>query len=415
MAKVQQEVMRACRLGLGGIVQLWCRGDSLVEALPRLVVNPDGQPIKPVGKGKFQHGILRGESGDIDEILLAWTEWGAELNCHGGSACATAALRLLQENGFKEISPENWWFESAKAGRISLAECEARLRLPQAVTPLQVRLLSHALQLEKSVQEWIDHLSEVEQNSSLELLEKWIAAYAGDQIILKKHVVAVVGAPNVGKSTLFNALLSLDRAMVSELAGTTRDAVRQNLILDGLSVELVDTAGLLEKAAGADAEAVRRAREILQAAELCLLILDGSREFTDEDRHAWQACQGVPTLVIINKNDLPQVLTEAEYHQEGIKNIDLKLSALEDREVGRLAEMAATKLWGEHSPWAKTSVDNLHSGIITARQFRHLASARDSLAAGDMKAAAGSMRKIIKTEVAELDAIREELKPSRQA
>ena len=123
--------------------------------------------------------------------------------------------------------------------------------------------------------------------------------------------MAIVGAPNVGKSSLFNALLNANRAIVTAIPGTTRDLVTERADIGGLSLALIDTAGVRETADVVEQEGVSRTRGTLRVADLVLVVLDRSREMTDEDRGILAETSLLPRVVVLNKSDLPAVITDA--------------------------------------------------------------------------------------------------------
>lgn len=352
MSEAPLEVTRACRLGLGGIVQLWCRGDGLAGTLRDLVRRPDGGPLPPADAGEIQYGVLTGRGGDLlDEVLLAWTEWGAELNCHGGTASARAALARLAERGFAELDAAAWWSRAAARGEVDLVTAEAGQRWPGALTPLQARLLAGADELLAAARDLARRLAAGRREGAEARLAALLADAERAVHAFRRFTVAIVGAPNVGKSSTFNALLAHERALVSPTPGTTRDAVRHPLLLGGLAVELVDTAGLFAAPGAVDAAAVARSREALAAADLRLLLLDGSRPLRDEDLDAWQAVRATPAVVAAGKADRPARLTDEALRAAGIKSLDLRFSPRQDRTLAGLTETLAAALWAPvHGP-----------------------------------------------------------------
>jgi tRNA modification GTPase len=389
------EVMRACRLGLGGIVQLWCRGkraEGVHAALHALLRAPGGRLVPPPETGRVQYGILSNEAEPVDEVLVAWTGWGAELNCHGGTTAATAALKLLEEKGFAEISPEAWWREEVLLRRSAAPDAEAALRMPGARVPLQAEVLSLAPRLCERLR---GLLREIETNRNAEaaagiagLLRAWPLA----RHILKRHTLAVAGAPNVGKSTTFNGILAGERALTSAVPGTTRDAVRHPCVLAGLEVELVDTAGLLARARGADAEAVRRARRVIEEADLRLLVLDRSRPAGTEDETAAALCaEGGETLLALNKADLPAASAFPPPGENAFADEPVLYSALDPQGIRRLAAAIGARLW---SPFGRAP-ESLGPSPFTARQAGLLRDAAERLETNNPAAAAQQIRRIL--------------------
>lgn len=290
---------RACPMGLGGIIQIWLDAPDLQQRLAPLLRTRTGLSINPANPDTVQYAILFEDDTRLDETLIAWTATGAEINCHGGSAAVSAISASLQKRGFHEITPHAWWAREVKHQRLSLPEWEARLAWMHTQTLFQGALVAAS---------W-HHIKKAPTASSTPLAaqtaqwEQGITLAPFVRRALRPYKLALCGAPNVGKSTLMNRLLGADRALVSDIAGTTRDSVHAMVQLDGLAVELIDTAGFLNHASGVDAHAVNKTRTRINEADLCLLICDASRCISSEDLAAWEACAQQPTIVIHNKND----------------------------------------------------------------------------------------------------------------
>jgi tRNA modification GTPase len=136
-------------------------------------------------------------------------------------------------------------------------------------------------------------------------IDALLAHAARGRLIREGAQVAIVGAPNVGKSSLFNALLNANRAIVTAIPGTTRDVLTERADIGGLSLSLIDTAGVRETSDVVEQEGVSRARETIRVADLVLVVLDRSRELTDEDRELLAATTSRARVVVLNKSDLP--------------------------------------------------------------------------------------------------------------
>ena len=144
--------------------------------------------------------------------------------------------------------------------------------------------------------------------SVTERIEELLAQSARGRLVREGAQVAIVGAPNVGKSSLFNALLNANRAIVTAIPGTTRDILTERADIGGLSLALIDTAGVRETADVVEQQGVSRTRETLRVADLVLVVLDRSREMTAEDRGILAETESQPRVVVLNKSDLPTVI-----------------------------------------------------------------------------------------------------------
>jgi tRNA modification GTPase len=310
------KIYRACRLGVGGIIQIWCKGDDSQSVIGKIIFNKNDKPIKATGANTVQYAKLKHNGADIDEVLIGWTEWGAEINCHGGTTCALAVIDTLKNLGGKEIGEDEWFSDSPYTYSTEnifhkpLKEAERLMQF--ATTPLQIRTLSYSEEFCNHVKDILNNIENNNISSAYEKTEKAIRHYNIKKFILAKHKIAIVGAPNAGKSTLFNCLLMKDRAMVSSTAGTTRDSVRHPAIIGGLDIELIDTAGLMESENNADAESILRARKILDTADLRLLVVDASADICENTINAFKMCKDKKTIIAFNKSDAIEAVETIE-------------------------------------------------------------------------------------------------------
>ncbi len=257
----------------------------------------------------------------------------AELWAHG----SPAALRLLVEAavalGARPATPGEFTLRAFLNGRIDATQAEAINDLIEARTGFQAKVAHDQVlgRISSGVNRLKDRLAEVvaRLEASIEFSEEAEAdrflpaggllpeigdlrsaiadlagTYERGRRVRDGAVVAIVGSPNAGKSSLFNRLLEEDRAIVTPIAGTTRDVLEETLDLGGIPVALWDTAGLAEPRDEADAEAVRRARGAIATADVLLLVLDGSRPLRDDERTLLGGLDATPGIVVINKTDL---------------------------------------------------------------------------------------------------------------
>jgi small GTP-binding protein len=216
-------------------------------------------------------------------------------------------INTLKSFGGKEVNEEEWFSDSPYSYGTEtlfykpLKEAERLMQF--AATPLQIRTLSYSKEFCNHVKNILNNIEDNNIPSAYEKTEKAIKYYTIKKFILAKHKIAIVGAPNAGKSTLFNCLLMKDRAMVSNTAGTTRDSVRHPAIIGGLDVELIDTAGLMDSENNADAESVTRAKKILNDADLRLLVVDSATDICENTINSFNMCKGKKTIIAFNKSD----------------------------------------------------------------------------------------------------------------
>jgi tRNA modification GTPase len=258
-----------------------------------------------------------------------------EINCHGGIVAARSVLQLCLVQGARPATAGEFTLRAFLNGRIDLAQAEAVLDLVRArtqaglevaagqltgtlsrrVRSVRSQLLAAQAHLVATLDFPEDEIPPLDLRSALDQsatqLDALIAgAHAG---ILYRHGVraAIVGRPNVGKSSLLNALLRSERAIVAPLPGTTRDTVEEAMDLAGVPLVLVDTAGLAPLPGDpVEALGIARSRAAIASADLVLVVLDRSEDFTASDQEALQLASSRPCLLVLNKLDLPAHLSE---------------------------------------------------------------------------------------------------------
>ncbi len=255
-----------------------------------------------------------------------------EICAHGSPVVLAAILRGAVAAGARLAEPGEFSLRALLNGKRDLVQAEAVADLIEAVTPLQARAAFDQLQgtltgaiaaiesdlfdlvarLEASLdfpEEGYHFISGDEAAASLDgvlqRVERLLADSARGRLIREGALVTLAGAPNVGKSSLFNALLAANRAIVTPLPGTTRDLLTERVDIGGLSLALVDTAGLRPTQDAVEEEGVRRAEGSLAVSDLVLAVLDRSRPLQDDDRRMIDATSSRARLIVVNKIDLP--------------------------------------------------------------------------------------------------------------
>jgi len=256
-----------------------------------------------------------------------------EISAHGSPVVLASILRRAIDAGARLAEPGEFTLRAFLNGKLDLIQAEAVADLIDAVTPLQARAAFDQLEgtltgvitaierdlfdviakLEASLdfpEEGYHFVGAAEARASLEALtariDEVLRQSARGRLVREGAQVAIVGAPNVGKSSLFNALLNTNRAIVTAIPGTTRDMLTERADIGGLSLALIDTAGVRETGDVVEQEGVARTREALRVADLVLVVLDRSRGMTDEDRGILAETADQPRVVVLNKADLPE-------------------------------------------------------------------------------------------------------------
>jgi len=279
----------------------------------------------------------------VDEVLVGvmraprtfTREDVVEISCHGGILPARAVLETVLAAGARGALPGEFTRRAFLNGRIDLTQAEAVIDLIHARSELAMQAANEQLagklsaRLREMREELLIPLAHVEAHidfpdediapdtraaiaarlaSAETHLEALLRTAREGQILRHGIRAAIIGRPNTGKSSLLNQLLGRDRAIVSPIAGTTRDTIEETASIRGLPVVFIDTAGLRAAENSIEQEGIRRSREILDRADLVLHVLDASVPFQEEDERLLHAPGGKPRILVINKCDLPRAL-----------------------------------------------------------------------------------------------------------
>ena len=278
-------------------------------------------------------GVVTGV-GPGDAIVQCTAEDVVEIQSHGGLQSLKTILGLTYKMGARPAEPGEFTKRAFLNGRIDLIQAEAVMdiiksrseaslkmavrqqdgQLSKKIKGLRRNLLDIVVNLEAVIDYPEEDIEEITFNTVSEGMEKvkqeleYLLKHAHTGKILREGLqTVIVGRPNVGKSSLLNALLSEERAIVSEYAGTTRDVIEEQLLLGSVPLVLVDTAGIRQTEDYVEKIGVARSKERLDKAELAVVVLDGSQPLNEEDEEILNAVAGKPCVIIVNKGDRPQV------------------------------------------------------------------------------------------------------------
>lgn len=317
----------------------------------------------PKPSERATHTILHGHVVDaagenLDEVVLLimrspqsyTTEDVIEIQGHGGNVAAKRILRRVLDAGARVAEPGEFTKRAFLNGRIDLVQAEAVLdlvhagsdraaaaaveqlegKLSCAFNEIYNSLVSVAADLEATLDFPDDELPASalpELKSRLDdvalRIANLISTWDEGHILREGALVVISGKPNVGKSTMMNALLGRDRAIVSQIPGTTRDTIEERYVLDGIPLRLVDTAGLRETKCEIEREGVRRARAHIQKADLHLYLVDAFKPLDDDDRDHLAALESEKCVVVLNKIDLGQVVLPEQIHEMTVVSASL--------------------------------------------------------------------------------------------
>lgn len=353
-------------IGEGGIAIIRVSGDNALGIVSKIFRAKSGKDIKDMKTYTMKYGhIVDIDSDDIiDEVIISYmkgpksftAEDVVEINCHGGVTSTNKVLEAAIRAGARLAEPGEFTKRAFLNGRIDLSQAEAVMDLITAKTELAMKsalmqsggslsqrinkLREYLLNVLALIEYAVDFTEDDEEvdpsipirvkeslEKSVEDINKLLKGADEGKIIRDGLSLAIVGKPNVGKSSLLNVLLKEKRAIVTDIAGTTRDVIEEYINLDGIPVKIIDTAGIRETEDVVEKIGVERSREKINEADLILLVLDTSREIDKEDKEIIEAIKDKKSIVLLNKIDLDNKIDDLIL--EGFENI-IKISAKED-------------------------------------------------------------------------------------
>jgi tRNA modification GTPase len=340
----------ATPLGEGGIGIVRLSGKEAFRIADSILRSPKGKTLT----GSESHRLLYGYVVDpksgakIDEVLASvmksphsyTTENVVEINCHSGMITLRKTLELVLQQGARLAEPGEFTKRAFLNGRIDLSQAEAVLDLIRsrtdesrriAVDQLQGSLFSKITSLRDQLTDVCVHIEayidfpedEIETASQKSLLDTMgivrddlldlLKTYDEARFFREGLQTAIVGRPNVGKSSLLNALLQKDRAIVTEFPGTTRDTLEEYLNIKGLPLRIMDTAGIRQVEDIAEKEGVRRSLESIENADIVLAIFDSGEPLREEDFEVIRKVKNKTVVYVLNKSDLPAVTDQDSF------------------------------------------------------------------------------------------------------
>ncbi len=395
--------------GEGGLHVIRVSGPRAIEMVDACFRPARGRALRERKGFTLGAGMIVEQEEEIDEVVTAlyrkprsYTgEDIVEVSCHGSQVVARRLLELFVRRGARLAEPGEFTKRAFLAGRIDLVQAEAVADLISAKTQesaacalgqLRGRLSGALARLKEDLVGLIAHVEayvdfpeeDLEVFTSGELAGKLeaisdrvgelLGTYARGALRREGATAAIVGKPNVGKSSLLNALAERDRVLVSEIPGTTRDVITEWVSLGGLPVRLMDTAGLRRPGDRLEALGIEKAREAMQEATVFLWVIDGSQPVSSEDFLARDATRGKPTVLVFNKCDLPVAACPQPGFSDGAC-AEVKVSAKTGEGIEALETLVLKILLEE-------TVAREEIGVTRLRHQDALGRVADALAAG---------------------------------
>jgi tRNA modification GTPase len=392
-------------MGEGAIAIVRLSGEEAFPIAEKLFQSISGKKISSEPSHTIHYGhIVDPETKEIaEEVMLSimrgpktfTKEDVVEINCHGGIVSVNRVLQLCITNGARLAEPGEFTKRAFMNGRIDLSQAEAVMDLIRAKTDraMNVALGQMEGRLSKLIrtlrQEILETLAQIEVNidypeyddveeMTFKLLKEK-STYVGREIekllqtsgqgkILREGLsTVIIGRPNVGKSSLLNSLVHENKAIVTDIPGTTRDVIEEYVNVRGVPLKLLDTAGIRETEDIVERIGVERSRQVLKEADLLLLLLNYSDELTKEDENLFDAVEGMEVIVIVNKTDLPQKIDLEQVRRLAQNHKLITTSLVEEKGIEELEEAIADLFFsGSIEANDMTYVSNSrHIGLLT--------------------------------------------------
>jgi len=397
--------------GQGGIGIVRLSGKDAIKIAEKIFRSPKKHKISKSSSHRILYGhIIDPDNKEVvDEVLISvmrapntYTKENIiEINCHGGAIPVRRALELVIKNGARLADPGEFTQRAFLNGRIDLAQAEAVLdvinsltvesqktavdqlkgRLSDKIEKIRQELIELAALVETYIdfpEEDIEPLSFKDMNKrSLKIkksLEKLVNSSKYGLILRDGLKTAIIGRPNVGKSSLLNALLEKDRAIVTEAPGTTRDVIEEYLNIKGLPLRIMDTAGIRSVENIAEKEGVRRSLKAIEDADLVLLVLDGSKPLHKTDKELIKKSEPKNRILVINKTDLSQIIKI-----DDIKKDSVKISAKKGTGLSRLKNKIVSSALNGNTESNTEAVTNIRHVNALERTLNALNSFRTEM------------------------------------
>ena len=359
--------------GIGGIGIIRMSGEKTFEILEKIFKPKTEQKIEDIKGYTIKYGHIIENKEIIDEVLVSYfkaprsytTENMCEINSHGGNIIVKKILEMCLKNGAELAEPGEFTKRAFLNGRIDLAQAESVIDVINAKSDKEAKsgikqlegylsseikgIKQEILDVLVNIEVTIDYpeydtpeVQEQEIRQMLESvgdkLEKLEKSFDNGKIIKDGIKTAIIGKPNAGKSSLLNAILKEDRAIVTDIAGTTRDTIEEFVTINGIPLNLVDTAGIREASDEVEKIGVEKSIKQAKDGDLIIAIFDSSKDLTDEDLEILELIKNKKSIILLNKSDLNAKINENDSRFTKITDNIIKISALNKTGIDLLYE-----------------------------------------------------------------------------
>lgn len=345
--------------GNSGIGIIRVSGDEAIEVVDKI--------FRPANKNKklanveshtVHYGHIMDGDKTLDQVLVivmknphSYTgEDTVEIDCHGGMLILKKVLYLVLKNGARTAEPGEFTKRAFLNGRIDLSQAEAVMDLinskndfalnssieqlkggvSDAIKDIRKDIIYHIAFIESALDD-PEHISldgydeEITEmlNENINKISKLVNSFDNGRIMKEGIKTVILGKPNAGKSSLLNLMLGEDRAIVTDIEGTTRDTLEENINFNGLSLKIIDTAGIRDTEDLVEQIGVNKAKEIAKEGDLIIYVVDGSRELDDNDREIIKLINDKQAIILVNKSDMDTVINIDELKKDSNRDVIL--------------------------------------------------------------------------------------------
>jgi len=358
--------------GYGGIGIIRISGKDSFKIIEKIFKPKNKEKDKIKGYTMKYGKIFDFEGKIIDEVLVTYfvspksftTENMCEINSHGGPIVVKKILELCLENGARMAEPGEFTKIAFLNGRIDLAQSEAIIdminaktekeqqasinqlegNLSNKINEIREDIMQKIVDIEASIDYPEYDIEEITKGELRKMLERvniklkeLESNFEKGKLIKDGIKMAIIGRPNAGKSSLLNAILNEDRAIVTEYEGTTRDIIEEFIVIEGIPIKVIDTAGIRNKTEDKIEQiGIEKAKEIAKNADLVIYIIDSSKKIEEEDKEILKLLKDKKVIIVLNKQDLNTEISEETEEIKKINKPKIKLSALKKDGIGQL-------------------------------------------------------------------------------
>lgn len=360
-----------------GIVRM--SGEEAFAIADKIYKNKKGKRLSDQKTHTIHYGFIEEEGKVIDEVLVMLMrgphtftgEDTVEIDCHGGVYVVKKILEACIRNGARPAQPGEFTKRAFLNGKMDLSQAEAVIDVIQSqndyalksslkqlrgsvkekISDLRNKIIYHTAYIESALDD-PEHISidgygnvlKKETKEIIEEIETLLKTVDDGRIIREGINTVILGKPNAGKSSLLNVLLGEERAIVTEIAGTTRDILQETINLQGISLNIIDTAGIRNTNDKVEKIGVDKAKDYAKEADLIIYVVDSSNDLDENDYEIMKFIQGKKSILLLNKSDLERKVTKEEIKkickEYNIENIPvIEISAKEEKGIDRLEEI----------------------------------------------------------------------------